>query len=328
MNLKLFKLSVFLLGTAMLFMVILIPQNAIMQEQENSDLDASIIGASKLSPGSTHIIYLSVQNNAVVESIDPSLGQLDLADYFGAAVGVTASLRSDDPLFTIDTKRMLLGTIPSGAVVSQLPFSLQVSKKANIGPARLFLDLTYKVLGEVEIGQTIDLLWTERTETIELLLEIVEKPLKFRVTEINPVLRPGMDDRLYLTIVNEGSEAANSATAKISASSPFTLTDDTAFLDTLEPGSSAVGVFGLKIAGDAIAKEYVIEAQVKYFDETNEEIHSDKFQVPVEVTPRSSFYSDIFRSQLAGGLVGAALASLIFLVWLKTFAKNKQETDR
>jgi hypothetical protein len=322
------KWRILMFAVILSFIIIFIPQNASMEEQENGALEAVIIGTSEFSAGAAHTLYLSIQNNTMVESIDPALGQFDLSKYIGAAVGVSAELKSDDRLLTIETGKLLLGTIPSGAVISQLPFSIRVSDQARRGPASLFLDLTYMVLEEVSFGQNLELAWSEKTQTIELPLEILEKPLKFTVTDVKPVLKPGMDDQLYLTVVNEGSESAKNATAKISVSSPFTATDDIAFLGTLEPNDSATGIFGIKIAGDAIAKDYIIDAQIKYFDEVNDEILSDKFQVSLKLEPPGSFLNEKLKTQLAGGLLGAVITAIIFMVWMNPFTKNKQKTDR
>lgn len=313
----------YIILTAIVILVSSLPQRAGLQE--GRDLDAEIYGPSKFAAGKTGTLHLTIQNNIVAGSIDSTALQLGLGHYFGAAVGVTAVLKSSDSPVTVETERLLLGTIPSGETVSPIPFTLTVADDAEGGFFSLELELAYRVLEEVRVGQKIDFEWLEKTETLELTVEVLEEPLKFGASDINTVLRVGMKDQLSLTFTNEGRETADKAQVKISAVSPLSMTDDTAYLGTLEPGGSAVGIFGLRIAGDAIPKEYLIQAQVKYFDGDGQEALSEPFRIPVEVLPRGPVVGEGLQSPLAGGLLGFASAGLIFFLWMRISAPRKRK---
>ncbi len=213
---------------ALFAVLVMISQNVQAQEENNdqevNNLEATIVGASEFSTGTTQDMVVSVQNNMIVESIDPGLGELDLVHLYGAAVGLTANLREGDAPLSVETSRLFMGTLSSGEIVSQVPFTLKVQDEVRGGSFVLYLDLTYKILDDVSFGQQISFDWLEITETIELPITIEEKPVRFEVIKVSPALQPGMNGELHLTFKNLGYPTAKDVTSKISVSSPFSLT--------------------------------------------------------------------------------------------------------
>ena len=147
-----------------------------LQAGENPGLDAALFGTGTFAAGKTGVLQVTIQNNLLIETLNPSALQLGLTQYFGAAVGVAADLRNEDAPLTVETGRILLGTIPSGGTAPPVPFSLKVDDGAAAGLYTLYLDLSYRVLEEVKVGRAVDFTWDERSQTIELTVEILEEP--------------------------------------------------------------------------------------------------------------------------------------------------------
>ncbi len=292
------------------------PGKAVVVTEE---LDAAIINSSALLPGKTAVVQISIQNtNAVVEK-DVLAIQAGLSDYYGCAFGLTANLKEGNAPVTVKTDKVLLGTVPAGTATPPVPFTVEVKGNARPGLYNMLLELAYKELSSVKMGEKVKLEWVDRIVTKYLTIQIEDNPLEFEVTSNGAALHPGVQREIRFTFKNNGSHPARDCEAKISAVIPISVTDDTAFLGDIEPGNAAVGVFRLKIKGDATPKEYVINAQIKYTDYKGEEQLSRVIKVPVKVRSRSSSMSEFVRDHLVGGLIGAGIVAAIWIIWFVWF---------
>ena len=289
-------------------------------------LDAAIVGSAEFIPGATTIVQVSIQNNKTVAEIDALAIQAGLSEYYGSAVGLTASLKKNDTPITIKTDKVLLGTIPSGVATPPVPFIIEVDEYATSGLYQIGLELTYKELSDIEMGEKVNLKWVNRTEIKELEIEIKEDPLRFEVTNIEATLQPGVRKELMLTFKNHGHQTAQASVVKISADDPISLTDDTAFLGDLGPGDTAVGIFELKVDGDAIPKEYALTAQIKYTDNQGNEYISKVPKVPIEVSPGYSL-SEMISTHVVSGLAGAGIVAAIWIIWFFGFRRKPLFTN-
>lgn len=303
--------------TLFIALFIALPHTQVLAEDERN-LDAVIVEPAELPVGSEKLVQVSIQNNMVVETIDPVLEQLDLVNYYGSAVGLTAMLKENEAPVTIKVGKMLIGSLLGGEAVKQVPFLIKADEEANPGNYFLLLELSYKNLSNVDAGEQINLEWVEIIETIELPIEIVDKPLNFETVYPESNLRPGDKAEFSLLFVNNSDKTARHATARISATAPFSITDDTAYLGKLEHGDEKIGIFEVKIDGNALPKEYVIETQIKYVDSDGNEQFTDTTQVPIEIKSHYPFFNRVANSPLATGLLGALAMGMIMGVWLKT----------
>lgn len=115
----------------------------------------------------------------------------------------------------------------------------------------------------------------------------VEAKMDFEITEVDSDLEVGSGGVVEVTFKNIGSEVAKDAIARISATTPLSSTDDTAFLGTLEPGESSVGKFRINVDGDALAKGYSLNTEIKYTSEEGNTVISDVMKLALEVKPRT-----------------------------------------
>jgi hypothetical protein len=232
---------------------------------------------------------------------------------------------------TIKTEKMLLGTLAAGAAASPIPFTIEVDEDAQPGVYQAQLLLTYRTLvsTSVESSGAVDLLWSaNKSQVVNLDLEIDEQSEQFEITGFEPVLKPGARNEVKVIFKNAGNETARDASVQVSGYTPLSVTDNTSFLGTMEPGQSAVATFGVRVLGDAILKEYALDAFVTYTDGSGDEHTSKKMAVPVLVSRTSSGFG-VTRGQLFDGLVGAAAVVVVLLIWyFVRGARRKKPPER
>jgi hypothetical protein len=324
------KRTLLIVSLLLISIAMQMPMQALAAE-DGSGLDAAIYGTNELFPGDDTYIQISIQNNKTISEIDPLVEQAGLSEYYGAAVGLTLELNKGTAPVSLKTNKMLLGTLPMGMSVQQLPFLLEVDENAVAGNYQLNLLLTYSELEGVEITDAITgqfkVNWTEKTETISLEIMIGNNyETDFEVTDIEADLQPGKRSEIKVTFKNTGNSIALDSVAKLSnAVAPLHLTDDTAFLGIVEPGGTAIGIFEIKVDSDAVEKSYSLDAEIKYSDQNTKEHISDTVIVQVDVTDKSLKFSNVISDKLPGVLIGAAV---VVVIWLISFLIGRSRKKR
>jgi len=96
-----------------------------------------------------------------------------------------------------------------------------------------------------------------------------------------------------VTFRNSGEEPVKDAIVRISADTPFSTTDDQAFLGSLAPGETAKALFKLKTDGSAVPKAYVINSEIKYEDSDGHSQISDTLKIQTRTLPARSALSGL-----------------------------------
>lgn len=304
--------------------------NEIATAEGSVGLDVVIVGLAEFTPETTSKLDISVQNNNIIDKIETMAIQSGVSHYYGSAVSLTALLEKGDAPISIKTEKLLLGTLVVGQATPPVPFIIEVNENARPGKYQVTVVLTYRTLvltSEKEEGKKgADLDWSDRTETKELEIEIKEDPLEFKIISTEAMLQPGVRTDINIMFKNNGSKIAYDSEVKLRAYSPISLTDDSAFLGTIEPGAMPTGTFGIKITGDAIPKEYALDAIIKYKDDKDSEYVSKELKVPIVVYPSSSVIQEMSR-HIVGIAIGAGLVVVIWFIWY-LFAKLRgKKTD-
>jgi len=161
----------------------------------------------------------------------------------------------------------------------------------------LNLELSYQYQNNVQVGgDEFDSItglvtnkevgiWYEnktQTQTVDI---IVKKEPSFEATNVTGELYPGESGMLYVIYKNTGEEPAKDATVRVSASDPFSTTDDQAYLGTLNPGESAVAAFEMDVDDTATAKPYSLNSEILYEDADGHDQTSDTVKINTEVLP-------------------------------------------
>ncbi len=175
-----------------------------------------------------------------------------------------------------------LGDIPRGSSVTT-QFKVSVSPKAIAKDCPLDILIKYK--DEKNIPRQLPL-----TVGVPVKEEVKFELEPTRVDGGN--LTPGAEKIIEIPIVNASDSEVKDATARINivdpfSTAPFSTTDDTAYIGTLQPGESGTAKFRITVDTDAVAKAYTLEVEVKYWDSLDNSYISQPMRAVVTVQPSS-----------------------------------------
>ena len=209
--------------------------------------------------GATGIITVAIQNSGDSE-----------------AYGVTAEIAPGTSISPVGAASFLGDMSGNSSVTTQ--FKVAVSKDAIAKDSSVGILVKYK---------------DDRDIPRQSLLTIgvtVEGKLNFEVQtiQVDGRLTPGSERVITVPIVNAGDDEAKDAVAKINivnpfATAPFSTTDDTAYIGTLQPGESGLAKFRIRVDADAVPKPYVLEVQVQYWDSSGNSYTSDTMRATATV---------------------------------------------
>jgi len=146
----------------------------------------------------------------------------------------------------------------------------------------------------------------EQSEELDVGIVVYPK-MKFELEGIG-IIPAGEEKIVTVTIRNAGAFTIKDATARITVVDPFSTTDDTAYIGSLEPGEAKNVSFKIKVEDDATPKVYALNLEVKYKDVSDEWVISDPVKMPIEVVeskgmPKSLLYGLLIALIVAGAIV-------------------------
>lgn len=274
------------------------------------DLNATLVGDDQYSRGDTVTLNLNMMNKGEISGFK-SEKDADIGNYADemlqqsemqyeaqatTAIGILATLKSDNPNIKVKSGPQEAGTLKQGKQsVSPTQFTIEINKDTPAGVYPLNLDLSYQYQNNVQVGgddfdsvtglvtnKEVGLWYENKTQTQTINIEVKKEPY-FEVTNVTGDLYPDDGGMLYVTYKNTGEETAKDSTVRISASDPFSTTDDQAYLGTLKPGDSEVAVFDMDVDETATAKPYSISSEIFYEDTDGHDQTSDTIEVNTEV---------------------------------------------
>src|SRR5450759_2905301 len=315
------KGSIFAIATFFMLLLAIMPVQAALPESFDfgknfysvsggPDINAALIGDNEYSRGDTVTLNIGLMNKGVISgfksekdadtSVDTVLQQAEMKYETQAvtAVGILGTLKSDNSNITVKSGPQEAGTLQQGKQsASPTKFTIEISKNAPAGTYPLNLQLSYKYESNVAVsGDNLDTttglvtnqgvgVWYENKTQNQIIMVQVKKEPYFEVSQINGSLYPDKGGMLYVTYKNTGEEPAKDATVRLSASDPFSTTDDQAFLGTLKPGDSATAAFNLAVDKTATPKPYSLDSQILYEDTEGHNQISDSVKIDTQVLP-------------------------------------------
>ena len=93
---------------------------------------------------------------------------------------------------------------------------------------------------------------------------------------------------IEVTYRNIGDQPVTDAVARLSFFTPFSSTDDQAYLGNMTPGEEKTVLFRVDVASGTTAKEYGVNSEIKYTDVRGAIALSEVMMVPVTVNPSGS----------------------------------------
>jgi hypothetical protein len=245
-----------------------------------------------IKAGATGIITLNIQNSGASEAYD-----------------VTAEIVPGSSVSPIG-QASFLGDMPgNSSATTQLRAS--VSSKAVAQNSSVDILINYK---------------DDRNVPRQSLLTIgvmVKARLDFEVqpVQVEGTLTPGSKRVITIPIVNAGNYEADDAFLRINivnpfATAPFSTTDDTAFIGTLQPGETSLAKFSISVDSDALPASYMLEMQVEYFDSLGNSYTSDTIRAAVTVEQPSGLPT--------WAIVLISIAGVAFIAVMLSIARRRR----
>jgi len=278
------------------------------------NITATLIGSNEFDRGQTATLNLGLMNKGKLLGIQNEKTPSDSNEIFAAqtemklessvvdATDIAASL-SADPGSPIEVKSISqqMGSIRSGQnSLTPATFVIKIDKKAKAGEYNLYLNLSYdyqknvQILNANSVTQTYDVNpWYGMMSQTQTLTIKVKNQADFEVVNTTGSLYQGGEGVIDVAIKNTGEEEARNAIAIINPSDPLSTTDGTAYLSTIEPGSTAVAHVKIKADSAAVPKVYAIDTVVKYETPEGDTNYSDIMEAPVEVK-QPGFFQSLF----------------------------------
>lgn len=276
------------------------------------DINATLIGDNEYSRGDTVTLNIEMMNKGEITGFK-SERDADFGDYVDlmlqqaemqyeaqavTAVGILATLKSDDPNIKVKSGPQQAGTLKQGKQSSSpTKFTIEINKNAPAGTYPLNLELSYQYQNNVQVGgdefdsitglvtnKEVGIWYENKTQTQTIEIEVKKEPY-FEATNVTGDLYPGESGMIYVTYKNTGEEPAKDATVRVSAADPFSTTDDQAYLGTLNPGKSTVAAFKIDVDDTATAKPYSLNSEILYEDADGHDQTSDTVKINTEVLP-------------------------------------------
>ncbi len=132
----------------------------------------------------------------------------------------------------------------------------------------------------------------------------VNPEVEFEVLGV-PEIRAGEEKILTFAIKNKGIAEVKDATARIVIVSPFSSSDDSAFIGNLKPGDIVNASFKISVEKDATPKLYALNLEVKYRAENGEWVVSKPVKAVIDVKTRPMDYM-IFAIIVIAVIAGVA----------------------
>jgi hypothetical protein len=192
-----------------------------------------------------------------------------------------------------------VGDLSAGASAA-FSFPIEISGSAEAGPQQFAVSVQYR-------NQNDDL---RGSDSFDVRQEVAPEAPEFALETTGASAAPGGSTQINVTVTNDGDETFTDISATVFADSPISVTDDEAFIDSLEPGESETVQFGLGVGGGALPKTYPISMDFQYDDSDGDRLVSDTYREPVTVVEPDDDGGD-----LPVVLIGVAALVLVVAVY-------------
>jgi uncharacterized repeat protein (TIGR01451 family) len=153
-------------------------------------------------------------------------------------------------------------------------FDADVSDNANSGPRQFDFVANYR-------NSEGD---KRESDTLEIRQNVGGSADEFIVEATNASVNVGGSSTLEVTITNDAGERLTDIEAKLFAESPISVSDDQAYVDSLDQGESTTIEFGISASGAAMTKSYPVSVDFQYEEPDGDTPVSDTYRLPITVT--------------------------------------------
>ena len=226
------------------------------QAEGSPDLEKHVPDAT-LTPGQTNEVMIQISNEGEI-----SQGTTKSREAFTTARNVRVEADGDDTPFTVETGEQAIGSVtenrPGNATIA-----VSVPEDVEPGTYDLEVDVTYTYSSRLAPTVTD----RKRTWTTDVELEVTDNA-RFSIIDATTDAQVGDKGTLEAKIENTGGETANNLSVTLqSLSAGFGFGEqaqDSAYVDTLEPGEQTTVRYDVAISPDSPRRAYTLDGTVTY----------------------------------------------------------------
>ena len=237
-------------------------------------LIVAAIGFAQSVPGATS--YL------VVTNVQTSPAQIYAGDYVNLtfliyntysypADGVVVQLTGGYPLMDISPSQTIkINSIPSGITqigLEPLSYTIHVDPNAQAGTYTLNVMATYSSVTEAKLATgATSTLSTVRSDSMPISLRVRGAP-HLSASVVSQGVVPGVASTVTLSILNDGTDTAKSASIELSPTSVFdVLGTSSTNLGDIEPGKTALASFSIRAKENAPSDKNLLPISLDYMN--------------------------------------------------------------
>jgi len=199
---------------------------------------------------------------------------------------------TDKPNVTpLETEAPVGDLAPGEAASFSLP--VEISESGEPGPQQYSLQVQYRT----QDGDR------RTSDTIDVRQEVGPDARLFALETSGATVEPGSGTVLEITVTNTGDERFADISANMFADSPMSVTDDEAFIASLEPGESETIRFSVGASGGALTKTYPVSLDFQYDDTDGDTTLSRTYKIPVSVEGSGDGGTGLSLPLLVGSLL-------------------------
>lgn len=183
---------------------------------------------------------------------------------------------TDSPALVAQPRRVAVSDLDPGET-AMFSFEVDVADDATATTHQADFSIEYRN----QRGQL------RASDPLERSLEVAPERDRFEVTPVNATFEIDSDNRFVMRITNRESVTLRDVRAHINATPPFTSESDTAYVDELAPGESALLAFEVTVSEDAVATTTAVEVSVAAREPDGDRIRDGPYFVETRVTEPS-----------------------------------------
>lgn len=167
----------------------------------------------------------------------------------------------------------------------------------------------------VDITVTYEYDGSDGRETMEDLSTITVEENKnlFEISATNNTLVQGSQKTVQVTITNSMNKEISDISAEFSTSEPLSLSQDTAFIDSLDSGTNRTINISVQSTSDALPNAYAVNVDFEYQDADGTSKLSDVYSIPVTISePETNSNGLPITILVILGLFAAALLTIVY----------------
>jgi len=180
---------------------------------------------------------------------------------------------------------------------TEVAFEADVSGQADPGPRQVTFTVEYGTNGD-----------RRESDPIVRQVDVASDQPAFTVSTADGEIPAGTTETVRLNVTNNRAETVSNLNVFLFPDGPLSVDSDEAFIPELEPGETETVAVDVSVDETASQRAYPLEVDIRYDTETDEDLISEVYQVPITATEPPANDGLLPTIVSLAGLAGLVLA--------------------